>query len=83
VVDTDALVAALQERRIQAVVDVTDPEPLPEGHPLWSAPNIMITPHVAGSTPEFIHRAFQFGAVQVRRYLNGEPLENRVTEAGY
>jgi phosphoglycerate dehydrogenase-like enzyme len=76
-------VAALNEHRIKAVVDVTDPEPLPEGHPLWTAPNLMITPHIAGSTPEFIHRAFKFGAEQVRRYLAGEPLENQVTEAGY
>ncbi len=83
VVQTDALVAALNEQRIKAVVDVTDPEPLPEGHPLWTAPNLMITPHIAGSTPEFIYRAFKFGAEQVRRYIAGEPLENRVTETGY
>ncbi len=83
VVDTDALVAALHTGRLQATVDVTDPEPLPAGHPLWTAPNCMITPHIAGSTPEFIHRAFRFGAEQVRRYLAGQPLENRVTEAGY
>jgi phosphoglycerate dehydrogenase-like enzyme len=83
VVDTDALVQALQEGRLRAVLDVTDPEPLPAGHPLWSAPNCMITPHVGGSTPEFIHRAFRFGAAQVRRFIAGEPLENMVSEAGY
>ena len=83
VVATDALVAALKEHRIQAALDVTDPEPLPEGHPLWTAPNCMITPHVGGSTPEFIHRAFRFGAAQVRRFIAGEPLENVVTDAGY
>ena len=83
VVATDALVAALEEQRIQAALDVTDPEPLPEGHPLWTAPNCMITPHVGGSTPEFIHRAFRFGAAQVRRFIAGEPLENVVTDAGY
>ena len=83
VVDTDALVGALQEHRIRAVVDVTDPEPLPAGHPLWSAPNCMITPHIGGSTPEFIHRAFRFGAQQVRRFISGERLENMVTDAGY
>jgi phosphoglycerate dehydrogenase-like enzyme len=43
----------------------------------------MITPHVGGSTPEFIHRAFRFGADQVRRFMAGEELENVVTEAGY
>lgn len=83
VVDTDALVAALQQHRIRAVVDVTDPEPLPPGHPLWSAPNCLITPHIGGSTPEFIHRAFRFAAQQVRRYIAGQPLENIVTDAGY
>jgi phosphoglycerate dehydrogenase-like enzyme len=83
VVDTDALVAALQQHRIRAAVDVTDPEPLPAGHPLWSAPNCLITPHIGGSTPEFIHRAFHFAAGQVRRFLAGQPLENIVTSAGY
>jgi len=83
VVVTDALVDALQQHRIRAAVDVTDPEPLPAGHPLWSAPNCLITPHIGGSTPEFIHRAFQFGAAQVRRFAAGEALENVVTDAGY
>ena len=83
VVVTDALVEALQQNRLQAVLDVTDPEPLPAGHPLWSAPNCMITPHVGGSTPDFIHRAFRFGADQVRRFIDGEELENVVTDAGY
>ena len=83
VVATEALVHALDQNRIRAVLDVTDPEPLPAGHPLWSAPNCMITPHVGGSTPEFIHRAFRFGAEQVRRFLAGKELENVVTEAGY
>jgi phosphoglycerate dehydrogenase-like enzyme len=83
VVATEALVEALQQHRIRAVVDVTDPEPLPAGHPLWSAPNCMITPHVGGSTPEFIHRAFRFGAEQARRFVAGEELENIVTDAGY
>ncbi len=82
-VSTDALVAALVEHRIRAAVDVTDPEPLPAGHPLWTAPNCLITPHVGGSTPEFIYRAFHFGAEQVRRYIAGEPLENVVTDTGY
>ncbi len=83
VVATDALVRALSQNRIRAAVDVTDPEPLPADHPLWDAPNCLITPHIAGSTPEFIHRGFRFGAEQVRRYLAGQPLENRVNDAGY
>jgi len=83
VVDTMALVESLNSHRIRAALDVTDPEPLPADHPLWEAPNCFFTPHVAGSTPEFIHRAFRFGAAQVRRFMAGEPLENIVTEAGY
>jgi phosphoglycerate dehydrogenase-like enzyme len=83
VVDTNALLAQLQARRIRAVLDVTDPEPLPSSHPLWSAPNCFITPHVAGSVAEFSERAYRFAAAQVRRYLAGEPLENRVNAAGY
>jgi len=83
VVVTEALVEALQEHRIRAALDVTDPEPLPPGHPLWSAPNCLITPHVGGSTPEFIHRAFRFGAEQVRRFIAGKELENVVTDVGY
>jgi len=83
VVKTEALVEALQQNRIHAALDVTDPEPLPSGHPLWLAPNCMITPHVGGSTPEFIHRAFRFGAEQVRRFIAGEKLDNVVTDAGY
>ena len=79
VVDTKALLGALQAGRIQAALDVTDPEPLPDGHPLWSAPNLLITPHIAGSTPMFMARAVQFAAAQVGRYLRGEPLENVVT----
>jgi phosphoglycerate dehydrogenase-like enzyme len=83
VVVTDALVEALADHRIRAALDVTDPEPLPAGHPLWLAPSCLITPHVGGSTPEFIHRAFQFGAEQVRRFVAGKTLENIVTDAGY
>ena len=83
VVVTDALVAALQEGRIRAVLDVMDPEPLPPGHPLWTAPNCLITPHIGGATPLFIHRGFRLAAEQVRRFAAGEPLDNVVHEDGY
>jgi phosphoglycerate dehydrogenase-like enzyme len=53
IVETEALVQALNEKRIRAALDVTDPEPLPEGHPLWKAPNLLITPHVAGDSDRF------------------------------
>jgi phosphoglycerate dehydrogenase-like enzyme len=81
VVDTDALVAALHSGRIRAALDVTDPEPLPEGHPLWSCPNLLITPHVAGSSPQFAPRAVHTAADELRRYINGEPLHNVVQAA--
>jgi len=81
VVDTDALVAALQAGRIRAAVDVTDPEPLPEGHPLWNCPNLLITPHVGGATPQFAPRALRVAADELRRYINGEPLRNVVQAA--
>ncbi|RXS98238.1 hydroxyacid dehydrogenase [Silvibacterium dinghuense] len=79
VVKTDALVAALEAGRMRAALDVTDPEPLPEGHPLWTAPNLLLTPHIAGSSPLSMSRAMDLAAAQVRRYLKGEPLENVVT----
>jgi phosphoglycerate dehydrogenase-like enzyme len=81
VVDTDALVVALESGRIRAALDVTDPEPLPEGHSLWNCPNLLLTPHVAGSTPQFAPRALKTAAHELRRYLNGEPLRNVVQAA--
>lgn len=78
IVDTDALVAALHSGRIRAALDVTDPEPLPEGHPLWSCPNLILTPHVGGSSPRFAPRALQVAADELRRYMAGEPLHNVV-----
>jgi phosphoglycerate dehydrogenase-like enzyme len=81
VMDTDALVDALQSGKIRAALDVTDPEPLPEGHPLWNCPNLLITPHVAGSSPQFTPRALRVAADELRRYINGEPLQNVVQGA--
>ncbi|WP_298629616.1 2-hydroxyacid dehydrogenase [uncultured Thermus sp.] len=82
VVDTEALLAALGEGRVRAALDVTDPEPLPPDHPLWRAPGVLITPHVAGLSQGFHRRAARFLADQVGRYLRGEPLRNVVLE-GY
>jgi phosphoglycerate dehydrogenase-like enzyme len=81
IVDTDALVEALQSRRIRAALDVTDPEPLPAGHPLWKCPNLLVTPHVGGSSPEFARRALKVAADELRRYMTGEPLRNVVQAA--
>lgn len=81
VVQTDALVDALNARRIRAAIDVTDPEPLPEGHPLWKCPHLLITPHVGGSSPQFGPRALKIAADELRRYMMGEPLRNVVQAA--
>ena len=79
VVETGALVKALQEGRIRAALDVTDPEPLPPDHALWHAPNVMITPHLATDTPRFMGRAFAFAAEQAHRFARGEKLLNIIT----
>lgn len=79
VVDTDALVEALNTRRIHAALDVTDPEPLPEGHPLWSAPNLLISPHVGGASSAMKPRAYRLVREQLERFAAGEPLANVMT----
>lgn len=82
VVDTTALLDALKTGRLRAALDVTDPEPLPAEHPLWSAPGIILTPHVAGSTHESGLRAWAIATAQVSRYRRGVPLRNVVID-GY
>ncbi|MEZ7130710.1 2-hydroxyacid dehydrogenase [Nonomuraea sp. AD125B] len=79
VVDTDALVAELRTGRLRAALDVTAPEPLPEGHPLWSVPGVFITPHVAGSTPASERRMLRLIRAQLGRYRAGEQLDNVIT----
>jgi len=81
IVQTDALVEALHSGRIRAAIDVTDPEPLPDGHPLWSCPNLLITPHIGGSSIQFAPRAMRTAANELRRYMKGEPLQNVVQAA--
>ncbi len=81
VVDTDALVAELRTGRLRAALDVTAPEPLPVGHPLWSAPGVFITPHVAGSTPASERRMLRLIRAQLGRYRAGEDLDNVITSS--
>jgi phosphoglycerate dehydrogenase-like enzyme len=81
IVNTDALVEALNSGRIRAALDVTDPEPLPEGHPLWSCPNLLITPHIGASSPQFSPNALRTAADELRRYMSGELLRNVVQAA--
>src|ERR1700739_2089219 len=81
IVNNDALVEALQSKKVRAALDVTDPEPLPLGHPLWKCPNLLITPHVGGSSPEFARRSLKIAADELRRYMAGEPLRTVVQTA--
>jgi phosphoglycerate dehydrogenase-like enzyme len=74
--DTDALLA--ERGRVRAALDVVEPEPLPPGHPLWRAPGVLLTPHVAGGSAAFRPRAERFVREQLRRWAQGSPLANRV-----
>ncbi|GGY87257.1 dehydrogenase [Streptomyces poonensis] len=78
VVDTKALLAELESGRVTAALDVTDPEPLPAGHPLWHAPGVLISPHVGGPTSAFLPRAKRLLVDQLNRFVNREPLRNVV-----
>ncbi|MDK3257686.1 2-hydroxyacid dehydrogenase [Blastococcus capsensis] len=80
VVDTGALLAELTAGRLRAALDVTDPEPLPEGHPLWQAPGLLLTPHVAGAVPRTEERAAAAVTAQIGRILAGEPLADVVRD---
>ena len=80
VVDTDALIAELNSGRITAGLDVTDPEPLPAGHPLWSAKNVIITPHVGGDSAAFIPRGLKLVEEQIARFASGQPLLHIVAQ---
>ena len=82
IIDMQALLRLLRAKRIRAALDVTDPEPLPPGDPMWDAPGVLITPHLAGDTLAADRRAFALVGKQVRRYLRGEPLAN-VVKHGY
>ena len=81
-VDTGALLAATRERGIQAFLDVTDPEPLPADHPLWSAPGVFITPHIGSLVADNRERCFQVVRENLETWVNGGAPKNRV-EHGY
>ena len=79
VVDTEALVAELETGRLRAVLDVVEPEPLPDGHPLWRAPGLLsLTPHIAGDSPAGNRRAAELAGDQLGRWARGEELLNVV-----
>ncbi len=81
-VDTDALLAELNSGRLRAALDVTDPEPLPAGHPLWSAPNLLLTPHVAGDTVGAWRRAYAVALHQIEVFAAGGTPPNLVAGPG-
>ena len=78
VVDTDALVEAVGSGRIQAALDVTDPEPLPADHPLWQTPGVLISPHVGGASSAFVPRAVTLLRDQILAFAGERPLRNVV-----
>ncbi len=81
VVDTGALLAELRTGRLRAALDVTDPEPLPPDHPLWTAPGVLITPHVGGASSAFTPRAQALIRGQLARFMLDEPPLNVVASA--
>jgi phosphoglycerate dehydrogenase-like enzyme len=80
-VDTAALEAELTSGRIEGILDVTDPEPLPEGHPLLGLPNVFVTPHVAGAVGNELQRLAELAVEEVERYARGEPPLHPVRES--
>jgi phosphoglycerate dehydrogenase-like enzyme len=81
VVDTDALLAEVTTGRLRAVLDVTDPEPLPDDHPLWRAPGVLaITPHIGGNSPRAHRLAAELAGDQLARFCAGEALVNVVRQ---
>jgi phosphoglycerate dehydrogenase-like enzyme len=83
IVDTGALLDELTSGRIRAALDVTEPEPLPDGHPLWRAPGLLLTPHVGGAIAQSHERAYQVVSEQLARLAAGQPLLNVIGDDGY
>jgi phosphoglycerate dehydrogenase-like enzyme len=80
IIDTDALIVELNSGRLHAALDVTDPEPLPAGHPLWSAKNLLLVPHVGGNSTAFEPRGRKLVESQLKLLAEGKPLNNIVAQ---
>jgi phosphoglycerate dehydrogenase-like enzyme len=78
-VDHDALLAEVSTGRLNAVLDVTDPEPLPDDHPLWALPNVFVTPHLAGSLGTELRRLIAHAVDEIDRWRSGRPALNEIT----
>ncbi|MFD9910187.1 hydroxyacid dehydrogenase [Streptomyces sp. NPDC059063] len=77
-IDTEALTRECASGRLDAFLDVTDPEPLPPGHPLLTLPNVLVTPHIAGAQGSEVRRLGEYAVGEVERYVRGEPLLGRL-----
>ena len=80
-IDTEALTRVCATGRVSAVLDVTDPEPLPLEHPLFGMPNVLVTPHLAGAQGRELRRLGEFAVGELERFLSGRPLRGRVEAA--
>ena len=80
IIETDALIAELNSGRLFAALDVTDPEPLPAGHRLWSAKNLLLVPHVGGNSTAFEPRARRLVESQLALLADGKTLNNIVAK---
>ncbi|MGW4242626.1 2-hydroxyacid dehydrogenase [Nocardia sp. NPDC004722] len=78
VVRTDDLLRELESGRLRAILDVTDPEPLPADHPLWDAPGLLLTPHVGGSSNGNLNRGWAVATAAIARYVAGDPPQNLI-----
>ena len=80
IIDTDALVAELNSGRLNAALDVTDPEPLPSDHPLWKAKNLLLLPHVGGDSTAFESRGRKLVTAQLHLLISGKSLNNIIVD---
>jgi phosphoglycerate dehydrogenase-like enzyme len=78
VADTDAILAEARSGRLRFALDVTDPEPLPQGHPLFALPNVLVSPHVGGASTAMMPRMARLLRRQIERMLRAEAPENVV-----
>jgi phosphoglycerate dehydrogenase-like enzyme len=78
-VDTEALIGHLRAGRLYAVLDVTEPEPLPAGSALWELPNTFLTPHIAGSHGNELARMGDCVIDELERFLGGRPFAHAIT----
>jgi phosphoglycerate dehydrogenase-like enzyme len=80
-VDTEALMRAAQAGQICGILDVVDPEPLPEGHPLWTSRGITITPHIAGAVPDVWPRSWKRAVNNLQAFAAGRDPEDLTEES--